>query len=143
MTGKFNSITNLHNNDLQSSCPTNVFNSGAKNAVENQSQPSQHFVARETPQQKSAKRVWMDYKVAIKANHHDSSSELTASSYESSLSVERRVERAASIVSQQYLENVEQKVLALSAKPIEPRYTKQAQEEINQRQGVRLNVIKQ
>lgn len=34
-------------------------------------------------------------------------------------------------------------MLALSAKPVEPKYTKQTQEEIGKRQGIRLNVIKQ
>lgn len=54
------------------------------------------------------------------------------------------MKRAASLVSQKYLENVESKVLAMSTiKPIEERFTKQAQEEITYRQGIRLNIIKE
>ena len=86
---------------------------------------------------------WHDYKVALKPSPSESS-DMTASSNTSSLSVERRVKRAASLVSQKYLEKVESKVHALATiKPIEERFTKQAQEEINYRQGIRLNIIKE
>jgi len=136
-TGKFNSVVNqpkidslcnLNNNDISPTYDSNGRIDSTPHQVTSSMQPPS----------------WQEYKTALKHSLSDDSSDLTASSYTSSVSVERRVKRAASLVSQKYLDHVESKVLAMSTiKPIDEKFTKQAQEEINYRQGIRLNIIKE
>jgi hypothetical protein len=47
------------------------------------------------------------------------------------------------LVSQQYLRDLEARVSDIRTKPVDSVYLKQTNQEINQRQGVRLSIIKE
>jgi hypothetical protein len=47
------------------------------------------------------------------------------------------------LASQKYLKDLEQRVQEIRTLPIAPQFTKQAHEEVNYRQSIRLNIIKE